>query len=544
VDRALALERHDGILARNVDRILAAEIGEGRLDCRHAIWHGEQGFDIVIGEKDQGRAPVEGARTIASSARGGKLAGTKHAKGTSVIAQLARRLAAFDGASVSAAALGQAKLLVLDTIGCAFAGSREEVARATRDVALRGGAGECVLIGSARKTGVTNAVLANGVAARVLDLNDYLVNEANGQPEAGGHPSDNIPVALAMGAARGRSGRDVLAAIVAGYEIYARLQRSMDRAGPWDGVTVSGLVAPAMAGLLMGLDAGRLAHALALGLARAPTPAIVRSGHISAAKSLSNALVAQGGVQAALLAEAGITGPLAIFEDARGLGPLFGNAPLAALVEPLPDAGAIMRCHVKAYPCINTGQSAVAAALQLHAALNGDIAGLTRIALVMADYPVIKRQQEDPGRIHPASREAADHSFPFIVAAALHDGKFGIAQYDNERWRDPAITALMDKIEMRRDAAWNTRSPGSYPCTIRATDGSGREHEIEVPYPPGFSLHAGLDAASVTEKFHATTAPVLGFDARTRIVDAIMQFEHSPTTAPLDAAIATEGDLR
>ena len=179
-----------------------------------------------------------------------------------------------------------------------------------------------------------------------------------------GHPSDNIPVALAAGSARHRSGREILAAIAMGYELYARLQHAMDRAGPWDGVTASGLVAPAIAGRLMSLSEGELAHALALGAARAATPSIVRSGDISAAKSLANALVAQSGVQAAMLAEQGATGPLAILDDARGLRDLFGRAPLSSLYAPFSSDGAIMQAHVKAYPCINTGQSAVAAAIE------------------------------------------------------------------------------------------------------------------------------------------------------------------------------------
>ncbi len=465
----------------------------------------------------------------------------RESKGASGIEALAKTVLAFDADAIPASVLTQAKLLLLDTIGCGFAGVREEVAQAACAVALNmGGPPECALIGRKAKTGMTNAVLANGAAIRVLDLNDYLINESGGQPEAGGHPSDNIPVALAVGAARRRTGRDILGAIVAGYEIYARLQRLMDRSGQWDGVTASGLVAPAIAGRLMNLTEEQLAHALALGLARAPTPAVVRSGDISAAKSLSNALVAQSGVQAALLAEQGITGPLAIFEDARGLGSLFHNADLATLTAHLPPDGAIMRCHVKTYPCINTGQAAVAAALKLHAKLKDEIPNLIRIEVVMADYSVIQRQQEDPGRIEPASREAADHSFPFIVAVALTDGAFGVAQYENERWRDPAITQLMGRIQMRRDAAWNARAPGAYPCTIRAVDGQGQEHRVEVRTPPGFS-HSGLDAGAVLEKFHATVAPVLDSDARKRIVDAVMEFEHSLSSTRLDAAIAHEG---
>ncbi len=190
------------------------------------------------------------------------------------------------------AVIQQAKLLLLDSIGCAFAACDDPVARAVVDVAIRD-AGECAVIGRPQKTSVLGAVLANGTLVRVLDLNDYMIAEWKGEPETGGHPSDNIPVALSLGAARNRSGAEILQAIVAGYDVYARLQRLMDRGQGWDTVTVSGIAAPAIAGRLMGLDETRLAHALALGAARAATPGIVRGGDISAAKSIANALVAQ-----------------------------------------------------------------------------------------------------------------------------------------------------------------------------------------------------------------------------------------------------------
>src|SRR6202000_1697648 len=138
-------------------------------------------------------------------------------------------------------------------------------------------------------------------------------------PESGGHPSDNVPVALAVGEWKKSSGAEILASIVLGYEIFGRLKTLMDPVGTWDEVTISGLVAPAMAARLMRLDETQFAHALALGAARAATPAIVRGGHISAAKSIANALVAQSGVQGVLLAAHGATGPLAVLDAARSL---------------------------------------------------------------------------------------------------------------------------------------------------------------------------------------------------------------------------------
>jgi len=464
-------------------------------------------------------------KTLAKARDEGQLPGT--------IECLAR--AVLDAPPASDAAIEQAKLLLLDTIGCGFAGGSEAVAQAVVKTALASaGAGPCAVIGYAKHLGALGAVLANGAAVRVLDLNDYIVGtSANGEPESGGHPSDNIPVALAVGTERARSGRDVLNAIAVGYELYARLQRSMDRGGNWDGVTATGLVAPAMAGMLMGMGQGPLTHALALGAARATTPSIVRGGDISATKSIANALVAQAGVQAALLAEQGVTGPLAVLDHERGLRDIFARR--ETLTAPFTSEGAITGAHIKAYPCINTAQSAVAAALQLHPQFKRR--AVTRVEVTMADYKVVKRHQDDEARSHPKSREAADHSFPFLIAVALIDGALTIAQFECERWRDENVKQLTAKIVMRRDKSWNERAPGSYPCSLRITDDAGHVFEAEVPYPPGFSRN-GLDRDTVFSKFHAVTEPILNPSARERIVDAVMQFDHSPSLAVLNAAIS------
>src|SRR5262249_29369326 len=327
-----------------------------------------------------------------------------------VVEQLAAWVLAMQARDLSQAAVLQAKLLLLDTIGCGFAALDEQSARALLVVVeASGGAPQCTIIGRARRTSAANAVLANGALVRILDFNDY-VNAKGG--DLGGHPSDNIPVTLAAGELSGTSGREVVAAVVLGYEIFGGCKELMERDSAWDGVTVSGLAAPAMAGRLMGLDHGRLAHAIALSAARAATSTAVRFGDISAAKSIANALVAQNGMQAALLAERGITGPLDLFENPRGMREGFCKG--GAATARLPAESYIMAANVKAFPCLATGQSVVAAGIEMHRRLRGAVEGLSRFRLVIPDTPGLRRQKDDPGRIKPASREAADHSFNFL----------------------------------------------------------------------------------------------------------------------------------
>ena len=187
------------------------------------------------------------------------------------------------------------------------------------------------------------------------------------------------------------------------------------------------------------------------------------------------------------MAERGITGPLDLFENPRGSAKLFSKGDAAAdLTAPLAAESAIMAANVKAFPCLATGQSVAAAGIEMHHRLRGMVDGLRAFRLIIPDTPGLRRQKVDPGRIKPLSREAADHSFNFLAAVSLIDGAFGLAQFEDERWTDPMVCALMAQLEIVNDSAWNTRAPDSYPCSLEVRTQDGRDELVEVPYPPGF----------------------------------------------------------
>src|SRR5262249_31322088 len=179
-----------------------------------------------------------------------------------------------------------------------------------------------------------------------------------------------------------------------------------------------------------------------------------------------------------------------------------------------------------------------AAGIEMHRRLRGAVEGLSRFRLVIPDTPGLRRQKDDPGRIKPASREAADHSFDFLAAVALIDGEFGLAQFEGERWNDPKVCALMARLEIVNDSAWNRRAPDSYPCSLKVLTEDGREEMVEVPYPPGFS-RGRLEAETVIKKFGALTAPHLA-RARDRIIEAVMALDESASCAELMVALATD----
>ncbi len=429
-----------------------------------------------------------------------------------------------------AAAVERARLFLLDTLGCAIAGLGHPAVGPVRGLLAGLGAHPAAsVIGRADRAPATSAVLVNGACVRALDLNDFYWSLAGG----GGHPSDNIPVALAVAEERGLGGKAALAAILAGYEVYCRLADLMDTASPWDHVGASGLAGAAMAGRLMGLPPDRLAHALALGATYAHPLAALRKGGISQAKAVSNALVAVQGMLGALLAEGGLTGPLAALEGPQGLpATLMPGADLATLVPAPGDAPRILDVAVKIFPCIGTGQSAVAAAIELRRRL-GDRGRLRSLLALLPDAPVV-RVQSQPGYRRPQDRETADHSFYFLIAAALVDGELTPRQFAGDRWNDPEILRIMDAITVRPEPL--ARGLSGFPARLVAELHDGGRIEIDVADPPG-SPAAPADAATVIRKFQDCVAGALPDARAAEVVEMVLGLERLASLEPLMAIL-------
>jgi 2-methylcitrate dehydratase len=442
------------------------------------------------------------------------------------------------------AALRQAKLLVLDSIGCCYAalgaGVMDEMLELVSDL---GGNPEATIVGLPKKTNVLNAVLANGALVRVLDLNDIKYVERGGFLAVGGHPSDNVPVVLAVAEKAGCTGTEVLEAVILNYEIYDRLRQLMPPTTIWDPSCPSGLASAALAGRLMGLDEKRQANALGLAALRTATPKVARQGEMSAGKSLANALVAECGVEAALMAAKGITGPREALDHQYGLHAVFDPARgLDRLWAPPSKPLGIMSTDMKDYPCFGTSQTVITAAIDMHKKVEGRIDQIERIELTLSDVPKIHEQLGETGRMLPDSHEAADHSYTFLPAVVIMDGEMSVRQYEGERWHNPKMIALMKKVEHKVSGELRDRAPGAMPCRIRVSLKGGEELVSECLYPLGHSFaDKGLDQRVVEDKFHRVTDRVLPSPARKRIVDRVMALESAASFRALMKTLGENG---
>jgi 2-methylcitrate dehydratase len=432
----------------------------------------------------------------------------------------------------------QSRLVVLDTIGCALAGTRSDVAAAVLDYVVdSGGAPQCTVIGSHLKTSLPHAVLVNGVRVRCLDLNDVIFIQKEGKLSVGGHPSDNIPVALSTGEMFGSRLGQVLEAVVIGYQMFSRLRDVMRFESLWDGTSSSGLVAAAMAGRLMGLDTKQQAQALALAAARCATPKVVRWGALSSVKNMANALIAQDGVQAALLAARGLTGPMEVLDHEGGLRQLFDpELGFEQLWAAPPATPQIMTANIKTFPCIGTAQALVAAALALAPKLKGRRRRIGRIEAIMAHLPMIVNQQAELTRREPRTREDADHSFTFLTAVALVDGALTEHQFANRRWLEPDMRTLTAKVELKTSTEIVARAPGSMPARVEVHLDGGERLVSECLYPPGHSFpERGLDPDVTVRKFYEVTDGLLRPEAADGVVSLLLE---GPLTQSISSIFA------
>src|ERR1700754_198891 len=187
--------------------------------------------------------------------------------------------------------ISDTKARVLDTLGCAFGALNSDVGQAVRRMAADcGGTPQSTLIGTGEKTSAPLATLVNGSLLRYLDSNDYYFSR---DPA---HPSGNLAAALAVSEREHRSGRDLIAALVAAYEIHLRLcdfagEPSLWRRG-WHHGTNAQFSTAATAARLSGDDALRTAHAMAIAGSHQNTLAHLQGGAISLIKGAAEGWVA------------------------------------------------------------------------------------------------------------------------------------------------------------------------------------------------------------------------------------------------------------
>ena len=348
-------------------------------------------------------------------------------------------------------AVAAARRYLADSFACALAAYHAEPVVKTREHALaRGGAPEATLIGTDAKTPADAAALVNGTMVRYLDANDIF---APSPGREGGHFSDVIPALAALAEARALDANELVTAVVANYELTGALSEAyhFSRRG-YHAITVEPWTLAVVASRLLGAEPDAAVHACGLAGATGmvlntwlrPSPSIPMI------KAVAVGLAAQRAVQSAELAALGVTASEDALETTFERLAALHDAPADPdRFDALGERWTTTRNVIKSYPAQISTQAAVEAALALHRA--GVRAESVSKLTVYGHNGVCGGVQGSPEAYAPATREAADHSTPFVVAMALLRGRLTAREYEGAPWDTAEYKSLASRIELVRE---------------------------------------------------------------------------------------------
>lgn len=413
---------------------------------------------------------------------------------------------------------------ILDLLGVALGGASQPGATHVRDLVLEwGGKEESSIIGSKRKVPAPNAAQANATMAHALDFDD--VHEA-----AVMHPGiASIPVVLAVGEAQGHlSGRELITCTALGVDMMCRLALATTPGKSpidlgWHLTSVFGFMgAAATAARVMGLDEETIVNAIGIGYHQSGgNGQCVKDGALT--KRLGPGFAVRGGITAALMARAGVTGAKNSLEGEWGFYKQYADADYSReiLTAELGKRFEGANVAIKPYPCCRGMHPAIDAALALasgHNIRNGDIKEIV-LSVTDAHLALLCRPLE--AKQSPRSPVDAQFSIPWGVASAIVGRKVGLDDFTESAIRNREVLEVTRKMRVEVDNSLH--KPGPEPTRVKILTNDGKSFSKVVENPLG-SLERPMSFEDCARKF-ADCAKLLDPKRIDGIIDRIDHLE-------------------
>ena len=443
---------------------------------------------------------------------------------TTEVQRLAEFVAKTDFSQISAEAVEQLKIHILDTVGIAIAALDAPPLVAIRALTENlGGNGAATLIGGGTSA-PDRAAFYNIGLSRYLDFMDsYLAaGETN-------HPSDNIGAVLAAAESVGASGQDFLTAVAVAYQVHTRLSDVAPvRAKGFDHTVQGAYAVAAAVSKALGLNAEQTANAIAISGTANNALRVTRTGNLSNWKGLAYPQVGKEGTFAALLASVGITGPEEVFEGNKGFKEtIAGDFTIDWSAENLES---VLRTIIKKHNAEIHSQSSIDAALDIRgqAGFRADSIAAVRITTFQVAFDIIGGGEEGDKR-HILTKEEADHSLLYMVAVALLDGAVWPEQYAPERIVRDDVQTLLTKVSVSPDAGYSARFPAEMPSNVEVELDDGTVLSAFRAAYRGFVTDP-LDWADAMVKFTALVTPFTGARLRDEIAEVVHDLDARSVT--------------
>lgn len=446
---------------------------------------------------------------------------------TQPTAALARFVAGTTFQRLPAEVVHEAKRIVLDTLGCALAGTRLAPEIAGPVLALAeslGGRPEATVWAAGMRTSSAVAAFTNATLVHTIDYDDTHARALT-------HTSSVIvPAALALAERSGASGRDVIAALVAGYEATVRVGAAVmpTHYQYWHSTATNGTFgAAAVAGKLLGFDADRLDQALSIAADQAAgLISCIAFGDIT--KSAHSGFAALKGLLGAELLAHGAIGPRGLIEYERGYARAYSQDPkLEVITDGLGERYSILENAVKFFPSILASHTPITAVLRLvqqHNLRPEQIARVEERTYRTAATTFCNRDPQTP--------LAARLSIPYCLAVAILDRAVGFPQFTPQRLADPAIRRLIERITVIADPALEPLYPEKFPAVVLIETTDGRVLRDEQYYPKGFPQDR-LSDAELEDKFRTLASEVLPPAQVDALAATVWRLDALPDVRPL-----------
>jgi 2-methylcitrate dehydratase len=453
-----------------------------------------------------------------------------------VTATMSRWAAGLQYRNLSQDAIYQAKRLLLDSIGCALGGYQQHDVKIALEVLDEvAGRGPATVIGMGQRVDPVSAALANALMIRCMDYNDIYWKQ---DPS---HPSDIFPAALACCERAGSGGKELIVGLVLGHEFEMRFCEAAFpgiRERGWHHATLTAFVSPIVAGRALHLSWEQIQHAIGISASRHCTLGAVTAGKLTMMKNTVDPMATQSGVFAALLAEKGYSGPEHVVDGKEGLTHVFGPEwKLNLLTDGLGESWRITQCGMKAFPTEALTHTPISAVLDLvktndlhpEQVEKVQIRSLARAADILSD----------PSKYDPHTRETADHSLPYVIAAALVERQVTPVQFTMAKIMDAKIRAQLKKVEVVADPEIEKVFPALQRVVVNITTTDGRVLTKQLDFSKGDPRNPLTDQ-EVEEKFAALAEGVLSTGAQKKLKEAIWNLEDSDSLRKLMALMKAD----
>ncbi|NLO98342.1 MAG: MmgE/PrpD family protein [Peptococcaceae bacterium] len=429
--------------------------------------------------------------------------------------------------------IDNAKIFLLDCLGCILSGSQIESAKSVRAaVANIDSDGECTIIGTNQRTNPMLAALINGTAGHSQDYDDD-------HREGTQHSSVVVlPAVLALAEKYGKSGKDALLAYIVGSDVTIRAGEAFNGTSYYAGWHLTGTCgvfgSAAAASLLLGLNVDQMVNAL--GVAGSTSAGIGEFNSCGAwTKRFHAGRASMDGILAAYMGKSNYFAPPTVFEGKEGFLVCFsfkgtpenpnpkGDFDANKLIKDFGKKWEMADNSIKLHACCRFTNNFADCAIDIHRQ-GCDVSKIKSIHAECNKFTDTKLCRPEDIKRHPRNVVNAQFSLFYEIACGLLRGSCLPDSFTEEAIKDPEIHRLCDLITWEINPEFEAVYPKKYPARVTVTMEDGTKYVAEVEYPKGDPEYPATKEEVLT-KFRANAANTIGKVKAERIIELVDKFE-------------------